>query len=379
MRIDSWPCGTRLALPSQSGCSVFVKSMISSSDTGPPIASASPMQGIARFAWLTLAYNVAVIVWGAYVRATGSGAGCGNHWPLCNGNILPRAPQLQTMIEFLHRVTSVLALVMVSSLLVWCWRKTSKGDWPRCSAVLAIILLFNEALLGALLVVLNHVAQDRSAGHALLLCFHFGNTLLLLASLSLTARWLSGDDHRLAVTGKPRELLAVGIGLVTVTSVGITGSLAALGDAIFPAISLRSSLMQDFSSSSHHLLRLRLLHPVTVVLGAIYVLWIVLKSSRRQTHSSKTLPFLISMLILQAGLGVLNLILLAPVWLQMVHLFVADLFWICLVLASAELAFETRSQSLAKPKRATESKRIPASHSLHSLSTFVRINRLPDS
>jgi heme A synthase len=185
--------------------------------------------------------------------------------------------------------------------------------------------------------------------------------------------------RRFAVTAKPRELLTIGIGLVTVMSVGITGSLAAFGDAIFPATSLRSSLMQDFSSSSHHLLRLRLLHPFTVVLGAIYVVWIVLKRSRRQAHFSKTLPFLISTLILQAGLGVMNVILLAPVWLQMVHLFVADLFWICLVLASAEQAFETRSQSLAKPKRASESKRIPASHSLHFLSTFVRINRLPDS
>ena len=130
------------------------------------MASASRMQPVACFAWLTLAYNVAVIVWGAFVRATGSGAGCGNHWPLCDGSILPGAPQLQTAIEFLRRVTSALAVVMVASLLVWCWRKTSKGDWPRYSAVLAIILLFNEALLGALLVVLNHVAQDQSAGHA---------------------------------------------------------------------------------------------------------------------------------------------------------------------------------------------------------------------
>jgi len=110
--------------------------------------------------------------------------------------------------------------------------------------------------------------------------------------------------------------------------------------------------MQDFSSSSHHLLRLRLLHPLTVVLGAIYVLWIVLKSSRRQAHSSTTLPFLISALILQAGLGVMNVILLAPVSLQIVHLLVADLFWILLVFASADLLLETRScQSL--PSRST--------------------------
>src|SRR5260370_10687296 len=244
--------------------------MISLVDSCPPVASESLLEWVARFAWLTLAYNVAVIVWGAYVRATGSGAGCGNHWPLCDGNILPRAPQLQTVIEFLHRVTSVLALVMVSSLLVWCWRKTSKGDWPRYSAVLAIILLFNEALLGALLVVFNHVAQDQSAGTALLLSLHFGNTLLLVASLALPARWLSSDDRRFAVAGKPRELFTIGIGLVAVMTIGITGSLAALGDTVFPATSFPSALMQDFSSTSHTLLRLRLLHPCSVVWGPIF-------------------------------------------------------------------------------------------------------------
>jgi cytochrome c oxidase assembly protein subunit 15 len=210
--------------------------MIPGSDAYSPMASASRMQPVARFAWLTLAYNVAVIGWGAFVRATGSGAVSANHWPLCDGSILPGAPQLQTAIEFLHRVTSALAVVMVASLLVWCWRKTSKGDWPRYSAVLAIILLSNEALLGALLVVLNHVAQDQSAGHALLSFLHFGNTLLLLASLSLTARWLSSDDRRFVVTAKPRELLTIGMGLVAVMSVGIAGSLATLGGTIFPRL-----------------------------------------------------------------------------------------------------------------------------------------------
>lgn len=174
-----------------------------------------------------------------------------------------------------------------------------------------------------------------------------------------------------AVTAKPRELLTIGIGLVAVMSVGITGSLAALGDTIFPAASLQSSLMQDFSSSSHHLLRLRLLHPVTVVLGTISVLWIVRKSLARQAHSSKTLPFLIGMLILHVGLGVMNVILLAPVWLQFAHLLVADLFWILLAFASADLLLEIRScQSVVKPKRAIEVKRIPASLSPDSLFDF---------
>src|SRR5258708_112649 len=121
---------------------------------------------LARFAWLTLAFNIAVILWGAYVRATGSGAGCGNRWPLCNGTVLPRTPQAQTIIEFTHRLTSALAVVLVSSLLVWCWRKTAKGDWARYSSLAAILLLFNEALLGALLVLFEHVGQDRSSARS---------------------------------------------------------------------------------------------------------------------------------------------------------------------------------------------------------------------
>lgn len=106
----------------------------------------SSVRPLTRFAWLTLAYNIAVILWGAYVRATGSGAGCGNHWPLCNGSVLPRMPQAQTIIEFTHRLTSGLAVLMVSSLLVWCWQKTSKGDWARSSSAVALLLLFSEAM-----------------------------------------------------------------------------------------------------------------------------------------------------------------------------------------------------------------------------------------
>src|SRR5260370_4816602 len=147
---------------------------------------------LGRFARFVVAYNITVIVWGAYVRATGSGAGCGSHWPLCNGEFLPTTPQTQTVIEFTHRVTSGLSLVLVAILLICCWRRTAKGDWPRYSAVAAALLLFNEALLGALLVLVDHVGGlDRSATHAIFLCVHFGNTLLLLAALALTAEGVS--------------------------------------------------------------------------------------------------------------------------------------------------------------------------------------------
>ena len=296
------------------------------------------MRPLTRFAWLTLAYNIAVILWGAYVRATGSGAGCGNRWPLCNGAVLPRTPQAQTIIEFTHRLTSALAVVMVSSLLVWCWRKTSKGDWARCSSVLAILLLFNEALLGALLVLFEHVGQDRSPARVFFLCMHFGNTLLLLAALALTAQWLSKGYRRFSVVKKRAEIVAVVFGLLATICIGITGSVAALGDTLFPAVSLRASLIQDFSSGNI-LLRLRFLHPMAAAIGAIYVLWIILRSPKNDGRVSNQVVMLAGVLIGQIGLGILNVILLAPVWLQIVHLLVAELSWVLVVLASANLLF----------------------------------------
>jgi heme a synthase len=302
-------------------------------------------RSLAQFAWLTLAYNIAVILWGAYVRATGSGAGCGNRWPLCNGAVVPRTPQAQTLIEFTHRVTSGLAVVIVSSLVVWCWRKTSKGDWARYTSIASILLLFNEAVLGALLVLFDHVAQDRSPGRVLFLCMHFGNTLLLLAALALTAQWLSKDHRRFSAVKKRAEIVAVAFGLVATMCIGITGSVAALGDTLFPAISLRASLIQDFSSGNM-LLRLRFLHPMAAAIGAIYVLWIILRSLKNEGRLSNQVVMLAGVLIGQIGLGILNVTLLAPVWLQILHLLVAELFWGLVVLTSANLVFSKVAHSV---------------------------------
>jgi len=296
---------------------------------------------LAHFAWFIVAYNVAVIVWGAYVRTTGSGAGCGNHWPLCNGEFLPTTPQTQTVIEFTHRVTSGLSLVFVAILLIWCWRRTRKGDSPRYSAVAAAVLLFNEALLGALLVLVDRVGGlDRSATHALFLCLHFGNTLLLLAALPLTAKWISSGGRRFSAVRTSYLTVATILGLVSVMVIGMTGLLASLGDTIFPADSLRHAFSQDFSSSSHILLRLRVLHPIAVVFGSIYVLWLVHTFWRKQERFAWG-PLLTIALTGQIAVGAMNVMLSAPVWLQMTHLLVAEIFWILLVMASADQLFAT--------------------------------------
>ena len=298
------------------------------------------MSSVARFAWATLCFNVAVVLWGAFVRATGSGAGCGNRWPACGGSVLGTSAKAQTIIEFTHRMTSGVALLMVATLVLWCWRATSKRNWARYSAILAAAFLANEALLGAALVLLGHVAQDQSAGRTLFLCLHFGNTLLLLGTLALTAAWLQSDSKHFTLIQKRTEVSAAAVGLLAVLAIGMTGTMAALGDTLFPATSLRASVLQDFTADSPGLLHFRLLHPVLAVIAGIYVTWVVLKNASRRMCPSRASTALIILLFTEIGIGTLNVLLLAPVWLQILHLLVADTIWISLVLASAALVLE---------------------------------------
>src|SRR5690242_7259905 len=155
-------------------------------------------RAFARYAWGVLAYNVATVLWGAYVRATGSGAGCGNHWPLCNGEMMPRAAKIETLIEFTHRASSGVALLAVVGLLIWAFRAFPRGHMVRTGAVLASVFIVTEALIGASLVLLEHVAGNKSLGRAWSLSLHLINTFTLLAVLALTAWWASG--------GKPIQL-----------------------------------------------------------------------------------------------------------------------------------------------------------------------------
>jgi len=226
---------------------------------------------------------------------------------------------------------------MVAALVIWCWRTTPRRHWARYSAVLAAIFLTNEALLGAALVLLDHVALDKSAGRVLFLCLHFGNTLLLLATLSLTAAWLSKGGEGFTLLRRPREVVAIVVGLIATMVIGITGAVAALGDTLFPATSLHSSIMQDFAPGAPALLHFRLLHPVVAVIAAGCILWLVGRTSWRRGPLSKLTISLVVILSAQVSVGVLNVLLLTPVGLQILHLFVGNVFWIALVLASADL------------------------------------------
>src|SRR5208337_290680 len=157
-----------------------------------PIAAQSPVSGnLPRFAWGLLAYNIAVFLWGGLVRATGSGAGCGEHWPLCNGTVVQHSPSVQTMIELTHRLTSGITVVAMLVLLVWTFRGTVRRHLARVMALAAAVFMLNEAFLGALIVILGKVARDQSPSRGIYLSCHLANTLMLVAALTLTAHFLS--------------------------------------------------------------------------------------------------------------------------------------------------------------------------------------------
>ena len=294
------------------------------------------MDRLTRFSWFVLAYNLAVILWGAVVRATGSGAGCGNHWPLCNGVVVPRSAAIATLIEFSHRATSGIALILVVALAVAVFRSRPKGHPARLGAILSAVFIFTEAAVGAGLVLFQLVADNQSMARALFMATHLVNTFLLLAALALTAYWLGGGRRvRLGGQGAVGSTLAAAF--VVMMLVGTSGAIAALGDTLFPATSLTEALKQDLSPTGHLLIRLRLLHPAIAILAAVVLLlaaWLA-PQRRPSGDASRYGRWLIALVLAQMLAGFANVALLAPVWLQVIHLLIADLVWITLVLLGA--------------------------------------------
>ncbi len=310
--------------------------------------------GATRFAWGVVGYNVLVVLWGALVRATGSGAGCGNHWPLCNGVVIPVSPTIHTIIEFVHRqmVTgSVLAMIV---LVTWVFRSTVKGMAARVFAVVSTVLLVNEAFLGALLVKLGYVTGNQSVGRMVVLSVHLSNTLLLVAALTTTAVMVGTGQYwrKLQARGVDKTLAVVG--LVATLIVGVSGSLAALGDTLFPSSSLRAAFAADMDSSSPWLLRLRGVHPASAVIAAAFVIWLVVRG--RRAGLSRGTGLVLGLLGLQFVLGAGDVLLLAPTWMQIVHLFGADLYWVALVVLTTGVVWG-RGQDLGIGENLIESRR----------------------
>lgn len=302
-------------------------------------------QSVRRISIATLGWTLGVVVFGAYVRASKSGDGCGAHWPACNGQFVPVEPSVRTVIEFTHRVTSGLALVLSVALLVWTLRKTKAGEPVRMGAWAGLFFMLLEALIGAVLVKAGWVAANQSAGRAVVMAAHLVNTFLLVAAQVLTVFWAYGG-RALSVRGHGATAALLLGSLAGLLLLGVSGSVAALGDTLFPAASLAEGLAKYPGAFAQVLLPLRLLHPVI----ALFIGALIFFAAHNAHSRGVRLPvwLLAGTFVLQLGVGLVNVALLAPIWMQLVHLFVADLVWMALVyLAAATLSVQTSPETPA--------------------------------
>jgi len=308
--------------------------------------SGEPRPGrYAAYAWLVLGYNILVILWGTVVRATGSGAGCGEHWPLCQGVVIPHAEQIATLIEFSHRATSGIDVLLVVGLVWMAFRRYGRGHAVRRYAAASGVFTFTEALVGAALVLFGDVGNNVSTGRVVILSIHLLNTFLLLASLALTAwaasRQLSADTGAAqphpAATGKG-SYVVYGAGIAGAIGISITGTIAALADTLYPAKSLAEAFRWDFSGTTAPILHLRIIHPVVAVLvgGYLLVVAVMTLSGPGPAHAKQMARRMAGLILLQFVIGAANIVLLTPLYTQLLHLLVADLIWISLVLLTAE-------------------------------------------
>lgn len=303
-----------------------------------------------RFAWGVLVYNLIVILWGAFVRATVSGDGCGSHWPDCGGQIVPRIQRTATWIEYLHRLSSGFVLVLVGVMLVWALRGFPKGHRVRIGSVAALMLTLSEALIGAALVLYRLVAHDASIYRVVAMSAHLVNTFALLAAIALTA-WWSGGGKPVLLRDQGAVLYALCLGLLGTVMLAVSGAISALGDTLFP-MKLLEGIRQDFSPTAHFLVRLRFLHPLIAVSVGLYLTLIAgLVSHLRPSPACRSFARSLAALFgIQLFLGMINLSLSAPIAMQLVHLLVADLVWIALVLLTATALAEGVPQIEGRPE-----------------------------
>jgi cytochrome c oxidase assembly protein subunit 15 len=302
---------------------------------------------VSRFAWVVVGYFVFVVLLGAVVRATDSGGGCGQSWPLCNGDFFPHHPRLATIIEFTHRSTSGVCTVLLLALTVWTFFSTYRGHRARKAVLWSVFFLVTEALLGAALVLKHWVESNVSTGRTIAQSIHFTNTLLLMGALALTA-WFLRDETQDLIAGAVSKW-AAWVAVIAAIVVGATGALAALADTLFPAPTLMAALGQDFAASAPTLIHMRWMHPAAALVEAVcaaILIQALVEAHHGWTSLSKTLA---TLLTAQFVLGIADVLLLAPTWMQVLHLLGADLFWIALVIAAAAVVWPHRSAAAVIP------------------------------
>jgi heme a synthase len=298
----------------------------------PGSTSSAPWSRFRRFAWAVLVYTVFVILFGAVVRITGSGAGCGQHWPTCHGEVAHLPRSIETAIELTHRVTSGLSLLLAIGLFVAAVRSFATGHPARRAALATLVFMVLEALIGAALVLLALVGRNDSLARAGVMAAHLVNTSLLTGAMTITA-WSAGKRPQPAWRGiRPQAWLFAGM-LAGMLLVSTSGAVTALGDTLYP-VATASGITPARSLGQSFLQSFRALHPILAIGILAYLSYAIaaLKTPATRRYARAAM----GLLLLQMGAGVVNILLSAPAWMQVAHLCLATVLWIALVLLGAE-------------------------------------------
>jgi heme A synthase len=310
------------------------------------------LSGFSKFAWITLAYNVVVIIWGVFLRASHSGDGCGQHWLTCNGEVVPSAPQLKTVIEYSHRVSTAIAGLVVLALVVWAIRVSEKGSALRKAAFLSLVFIVVEALIGRGLVLTGNTAGNWTPTRPYWTIGHLINTFLLLAVLTATA-WLSDGTKKLKVPANKGVVLMLILGAAVILFIGSSGSLAALSNMFYPSGSVSEGIASDFADTSPMLVRLRISHPIISIIGGVFILFLsgwLGRLKPEKTALSRWSKYVSALILVQLASGAATLFLHAPIVMQLVHLFLADAVWIAFILTALEIMrSETVRETIPTP------------------------------
>lgn len=287
-----------------------------------------------RFCVFSLVYALVIILWGAFVRVSGSGDGCGKHWPLCQGYIVPQGEillSLQTWIEYFHRVKSGLFGILILFLWIYAFRNFSKDSHLRKSAHFVFAFTVSEALIGAGLVLFGLVDQDQSTWRVLIGGLHLVNTFGLLGSLVALCFFARLHEEVTFVWRNQRSTL---VAFCSFAGLCVLGHWASLASQLYPSTSLWEGLLADFSSESAFIVRWRVLHPVLALLslGLIGYWYAQLRPSSLSVSFQSFFGFLIAAMCI----GVMTWFFLAPVWMKLFHLLTTDMIWIMMCLGLLE-------------------------------------------
>jgi len=285
-----------------------------------PYISAPMTRRFTRLAWTAATFTYLLIILGAIVRITGSGLGCGEHWPLCNGKLLPPL-DLPTMIEYGHRLAAAAVSGLVAALAAYAWWLRQGAGSPKGvpdgpgeqyppdrTAYVALVLLLVQVLLGAVTVKLSLPPWT--------VILHLGTAMLLLATLMVAAR------GRPSAPPSRAGLYALALGFVTLLLGALTANLGAASACLgFPLCN------GQIFPAGNYLPHVHWFHRLLAYTLFGYAVWWAL---RTRTRGAWCVVALVTLQVAVAAAMVLSGL---PQPLQATHVAVGTAVWAGLVLA----------------------------------------------